>query len=166
MNRIQLGNSEQYPIYIKNNLTGKKIIIPVMPQNISESINANFTQQDIVGASRPRIVYDSTSAKIMNLSLQNLTEDYLAPGFSDLKHYVRAIQALAYPVYEAGVVKSPDITFCMGDRTMDCVCTNVSVTWGNTVKEEQITSCNIDLTLLMTRLNGDVPGATWIEENG
>jgi len=35
---------------------------------------------------------------------------------------------------------------------------------GNTVKEQRITSCSADLSLLMTRRN--VAGATWIENNG
>lgn len=166
MNRIPTENTQEYPAYITNHVTGTRIIFPVMPQGISESITANFTQQDIVGASRPRIVYNSTSAKVMTLSLQNLTEDYLAKGFSDLKHYVRALQALAYPNYEVGVVKAPDLTLVIGDRSMRCVCTNVNVTWGNLVRDEQILSCNVDLSLLMTRLDGQVPGATWIEDNG
>ena len=84
MKRITKGNTNFYAAYIKNNLTGTKIVFPVMPNNISENINANFTQQDIVGASAPRIVYTSTAAKTISLSLQNLTEDYIAPNFKSL----------------------------------------------------------------------------------
>jgi len=159
------GKDGRYTAYIKNNLTGTKIPFPVMPQGISEATNANFTQQDIVGASVPRVVYNSTGAKTLSFSLQNLTEDYLAQGFSTLKQYVRALQALTYPTYgSGGLVNSPNITLVLGDRTMRCVCTNVSVNWGTLVREQQILSCNVDLTFLMTRL--DVPGATTIETNG
>lgn len=166
MNRITVkGRSEQYLSYVKNNLTDTKIIFPVMPQNISEVISANFTQQDIVGASRPRIVYSSTSAKTISLTLQNLTEDYVAEGFTDLKQYVRALQALTYPEYSAsGVVKSPDLTLVLGDRSMSCVCTNVSVSWGELTREQQILSCSVDLNFLMTRPG--VPGTTEIQTSG
>lgn len=166
MNRKKVTYTDKYTAYIKNNLTNTIIPLVVMPQGLSETIAANFTQQDIVGASRPRIVYNNTSAKTMSMSLQNLTEDYVAEGFGSLYEYVRAFQALAYPEYNAGVVKSPDLTLVLGDRSMACVCTNVSVNWGELVKENQITSCSIDLQFLMTRLNGDVPGATWIMANG
>lgn len=160
-----VGKNGQYEAYIKNNLTGIKIPFPVMPQGISESTNANFTQQDIVGASVPRVVYNSTGAKTMSFSLQNLTEDYIAQGFSNLKQYVRALQALTYPTYgSGGIVNSPNITIVLGDRSMRCVCTNVSVNWGTLTREQQILSCNVDLSFLMTRL--DVPGATTIEANG
>ena len=161
MKRITKGNTNFYAAYIKNNLTGTKIIFPVMPNNISENINANFTQQDIVGASAPRIVYTSTAAKTISLSLQNLTEDYIAPNFKSLISYVRALQALTYPIYSSsGVVSSPNMTLVLGNRSMSVVCTNVSVSWGNNVKEQQILSCNIDLSFLRTR--DDVPGATTI----
>ena len=166
MKRItKSGRDYQYVAYIKNNLTGTKIPFPVMPQGISESISANFTQQDIVGASVPRVVYNSTGAKTMSFSLQNLTEDYIAEGFPDLKQYVRALQALAYPTYgSGGIVNSPNITIVLGDRSMRCVCTNVSVSWGILTREQQILSCNVDLSFLMTRL--DIPGATTIEVSG
>ena len=166
MNRkTVVGRDSQYVAYIKNNLTGTKIPFPVMPQGISESVSANYTQQDIVGASVPRVVYNSTGAKTMSFSLQNLTEDYIAQGFSNLKQYVKALEALAYPTYgSGGIVNSPSITIVLGDRSMRCVCTNVSINWGILTREQQILSCNVDLSFLMTRL--DVPGATWIEENG
>jgi hypothetical protein len=166
MNRITVeGRGDRYDSYIVNNNTGTIIYFPVMPYGLSESISANFTQQDIVGASRPRIVYSSTSAKTMSFSLQNLTEDYVAVGFNSLYDYVRALQALAYPEYtESSIVKSPNLTLVIGNRSMSCVCTSVNVSWGNLVKEQSITSCNVDLSLLMTRNN--VPGATWIELDG
>lgn len=161
MVRYSVKNKGEYAAYIKNNLTNTKIIFPVTPQNISENINANFTQQDIVGASVPRIVYTSTAAKTISLSLQNLTEDYVASGFKSLLSYVRALQALTYPTYSSsGVVNPPNMTLVLGNRSMSVVCTNVSVSWGSLVREQNILSCNIDLSFL--RVRDEVPGATTI----
>lgn len=95
---------------IKNKLTGTYIPFVSMPRNTSESISANFAQQDIAGASIPRIVYTSTSAKTISLSLENLNESYLPSGFSNLQQYVRAFQALLYPTYGSNLVNSPDLT--------------------------------------------------------
>ena len=166
MNRInQDGRDDQFISYIVNNNTGTKIKFPVMPSNISESVSANFTQQDIVGASIPRIVYSSTSAQSISLSLQNLTEDYIVSGFSSLNEYVRALKALPYPSYPgAGIVKSPDLTLVLGNNTISCVCTSVNITWGNLVKEQNITTCNVEMSFLRTR--DSVPGATDIELKG
>ena len=159
------GKDERFTCYIKNNLTGTKIPFPVLPQGVSESISSNFTQQDIIGASVPRVIYASTGAKTVSLSLQNLTEDYVASGFDNLLQYVRALQALAYPTYSnTGVVNSPNLTLVLGDRSMRCVCTNVSVSWDSKVRDQRMLSCSVDLALLMTRL--DVPGATTIEADG
>lgn len=159
------GNRGEFLTFIRNNNTGKMIYFPVTPTGISEGISANFTQQDIIGASRPRIVYSSTGAKTMTLSLQNLTEDYISEGFNDLLSFVRALQALAYPVYsDGGLVKAPDLTLVLGDRSMSCVCTSVSVSWGELVRNQRHKSANVDLTLLMTRPS--IPGAVQIENNG
>lgn len=146
-------NTNTFSSYIKNNLTGKVIPFPVTPQ-LSESVSANYTQQDIIGASRPRILYSNTGAETKSLSLKNLTEDYLADGFSNLYEYVKSLKALAYPNYtSSGVVKSPNATLFIGDRRMSCVVTNVSVSWGEQVKNSNYLSCNVDMTLLMTRDN-------------
>lgn len=166
MNRTIVNqNNNRFYCGVRNNLTGLVIPFPVMPDGISESISANFTQQDIIGASRPRIVYSSTGAKTLSLSLKNLTEDYIMEGFANLLQYVRALQALAYPEYSSAIVKSPDLTLFLGeDRTMSCVCTSVSVTWGSTVKDQRITTCSVDLNFLMTRPS--IPGATDVQNIG
>ena len=118
----------------------------------------------------PGMIYNSTSAKTINLSLQNLSQDYIASGFTSLVAYVRALQALAYPTYSSGgLVKSPSLSLVLGDDlSVSCVCTNVSVSWGdNVIRKEgtnsysHISTANVDLTFIVTR--GSVPGATFIE---
>lgn len=121
--------SDKYSAWIKNNLTGTTIPFISMPKQISESLQATFAQQSIVGASVPRIVYSSTGAKTISLSLQNVSEDYLPANFSNLLQYVRAFQALVYPTYNGNLVNSPNLTLVLGDRSMSCVCTSVNVTW-------------------------------------
>lgn len=149
---------------IHNNVTGTHISLPVMPQNISEGISSSFAQQEIVGASAPRIVYSSTGAKQISFSLQNLTEDYLIAGFYSLADYVYALQALVYPEYAqmGGLVKPPDLTLILGDKSISCICTSVNVQWGELVRDQQILSCNVDFTFLQTRKI--IVGATSIEE--
>ena len=87
-----------------------------MPKNISESTTANFSQQAIVGASVPRIIYSSTTAKTLSFDLENLTEDYIPEGYSDLLQYIRAFQALTYPTYNGDIVNSPKLTLYLGDK--------------------------------------------------
>ena len=123
------NHASRYIARIENHLTGTIIPFTVMPKNINESTTANFAQQSIVGASVPRIVYSNTTAKTLSIDLENLTEDYIPEGYSDLLQYVRAFQALVYPTYNGDIVNSPNLTLYLGDRQMSCVCTNVSVTW-------------------------------------
>ena len=91
--------ANRYTAYIINNVTQKMMILPSMPDGYSESISANYVKQDIVGASRPRIVYVSTGAQQISLSLKNITQSYLPRGYDTLSAYVRAFRALLYPEY-------------------------------------------------------------------
>lgn len=163
MNRIKLTkyNQDRFTAQIVNNITGTTILLPVMPEGISESVSANYSTQDIVGASAPRILYSSTSAPTISLSLRNLTEDYLAEGFDSLRDYVRALQALTYPIYTAGNVTAPSVTVQLGNFTFNGVTNSVNVMWGDTVKNGEIMSCSVDLQF--TRTRDSVVGATYIE---
>ena len=165
MNRsIKLESpGERFTSYIRNEITGKVITLPVMPEGISESITANYSTQDIVGASAPRILYSSTSAPTISMSLRNLTEDYLAKDFSSLREYVRALQALVYPTYSGGTVSSPEVVVKLGDRAFRAVTNSVNVSWGNVVKNNEILSCSVDLQF--TRIRSEVVGATYIEKD-
>ena len=152
---------DRFASYIKNNITGKLIPLPVMPEGISESVTANYSTQDIVGASAPRILYSNTSAPTISISLRNLTEDYLASGFDSLRQYVQAIQALTYPMYYSGTVSSPEVSVKLGNFSFIGVTNSVNVSWGNTVKNGEIMSCSVDIQI--TRIRESVMGATYIE---
>lgn len=159
--------NDKFTGFIRNNLTGTLIKFPVTPQNISETVSASFTQQDIVGASVPRIIYSNTSAQTISVSLQNLTEDYVAQGFDNLISYVRALQALVYPNYSGGLVKSPNLTLVLGSVSYSCVCSSVNVSWGDVITwtktkaQSFFKSCNVDLQFIITR--NSVIGATEME---
>lgn len=161
MNRIKVKSVDRFVSQIVNNVTGKVIKFPVMPEGISESVTANYSTQDIVGASAPRILYSSTSAPTVSVSLRNLTEDYLAEGFSSLREYVRALQALTYPTYSSGTVNAPSVTVKLGNFSFTGVTNSVNVTWGTVVKDGEIMSCSVDLQF--TRTRDSVYGATYIE---
>lgn len=163
MNRIKVKSVDRFTSYIRNEITDKVIPLPVMPEGISESVTANYSTQDIVGASAPRILYSSTSAPTISMSLRNLTEDYLAEGFSSLREYVRALQALTYPTYSSGTVNAPSVTVKLGNFSFTGVTNSVNVTWGTVVKDGEIMSCSVDLQF--TRIRSEVVGATYIEKD-
>lgn len=147
-----------YMIYIENVLLGNTIPVPLMPNNISESIKANFAEQAIIGSSRPFMTYTSTSLRGIGFTLQNLSQDYLPDGYRDLRDYIHALQALLFPEYESsGLVKPPDCKLHMGDRSFRCVCNSVNVTWSDLVRENNIMTCNVDLQFTNTRNDDQVP---------
>ena len=147
-----------YYAKVFNYLTNQLIPIPVMPNNIAESIKANYSEQAIIGSSRPFVCFTSTSLRTIGFNLQNLSQDYLPDGFKDLKQYAYALQSLLYPEYKSsGLVKPPDCHLTLGDRGFRCVCNSVNVTWSDLVRENNIMTCNIDIQFTNTRENDQVP---------
>lgn len=127
---IPMENQIWYDCWIDNEITGDHIILPQTPVGWSESYTANYANQEIIGSSRPRMMYTGTSLRTMNFSLQNLSRDYLPSGYSSLADYVHALQALAFPEYsDSGIITAPDCHLQFGERGFQGVFTNVSVSW-------------------------------------
>ena len=147
-----------YEMYVFNYLTNTKIPFSVMPTNISETYKANYSEQNPIGTSRPIVSYTSTSLRSISFTLQNVSNDYLPDGYSNLTDYVHALQALTFPEYQSsGWVKPPDCHLYLGSRSFRCVCNNVDVTWSDLVRDNQIMTCSISLTFTNTRNNDEIP---------
>ena len=94
-----------YLLSTSSQLTGDNYLpLPTTPQNVSEGINANTYDQDIVGRSSPLISYGST--------------------------YVSALKSLVYPRYSSLQVIAPQCTLHIGNVTSSGIVTSVNVSWG------------------------------------
>ena len=78
---IPIENQVWYDCWIDNMVTGEHIILPQTPMNWGENYSANYAQQEIIGSSRPRMMYTGTSLRTMSFSLQNLHRSYLPNGY-------------------------------------------------------------------------------------
>lgn len=106
---IPTENVEWYDCWIDNMVTNEHIILPQTPQNFGENYSASYANQEIIGSSRPRMMYTGTSLRTMNFSLQNLSRDYLPKGYVSLEDYIHKLQALAFPEYsKTGIITAPD----------------------------------------------------------
>lgn len=131
---INMQNQSWYDCWIDNFVTEEHIILPQTPVGWGENYSANYANQEIIGSSRPRLMYTGTSLRTMTFSLQNLTRDYLPSGFESLVEYVHKLQSLCFPEYSStGVVTAPDCHLQIGDRGFRGIFTSVSVSWGDEV---------------------------------
>lgn len=191
---ITLENQTWYDCWIDNFVTGEHIVLPQTPMGWGENYTANYANQEIIGSSRPRVMYTGTSLRTMTFSLQNLSRDYLPAGYDSLTDYIHRLQALCFPEYQAnGIITAPDCHLQIGERGFQGVFTSVSVTWGDEVYNrngmyntealnqnrmsdfktsnyevsggERIRA-NVELAFTNTRLNSQIPGATWISTKG
>lgn len=194
---IPLENQTWYDCWIDNLITGEHIVLPQTPMNWGENYSANYASQEIIGSSRPRMMYTGTSLRTMTFSLQNLHRSYLPNGYSSLSDYVHRLQALCFPEYsDSGIITAPDCHLQMGERGFQGIVTAVNVTWGDEVYNRNgkfdlgreglktgINSnkingssyeinggerirCNVDISFTNTRINQQIPGATWISTQG
>lgn len=185
-------NQTWYDCWIDNLVTGEHIVLPQTPVGFNESYAASYANQDIIGSSRPRVMYTGTSLRTISFSLQNLSRDYLPAGYKDLKDYIHKLQALCFPEYSAsGIITAPNCHLQIGDRAFEGVFTSVNAVWGDEVYNGSNISvnpndivnstrmqggyeinggerirCNVELSFTNTRLRGDIPGATHISKYG
>ena len=131
---IVLENQSWYDCWIDNFVTQEHIVLPQTPLGWGENYSANYANQEIIGSSRPRLMYTGTSLRTMSFSLQNLSRDYLPAGYTSLSDYVHRLQALCFPEYnDSGIIKAPDCHLQIGERGFQGVFTAVNVTWGDEV---------------------------------
>ena len=165
---ITMENQTWYDCWIDNIITGDHIVLPQTPVNLSENYSASYANQEIIGSSRPRIMYTGTSLRTMSFSLQNMSLSYLPKGYNSLKEYVRMIQSLCFPMYAAsGIITAPDCHLQLGDRGWEGVFTSINVSWGDEVYNSSSTyrvTRESDYSINQNRIS-DFSKSSW-EVNG
>ena len=111
--------------YIINRLTGTKIIFGISPEEITESVSAQFDEADVRGRSSPFKQYSQSGPKSVSFTI-SLYADYCPMGIAQT---VSAIKALVYPQY-SDVIEAPHSYFKLGKFiAIDGIVSSVSVTW-------------------------------------
>lgn len=108
------------------------VYLPSPPEEISESINADWPQQQMVGRSAPITTYAGTSFKTFNFTL-NLHKD-LCDDLDWCNSYIEIINALndcVYPKYGSnpGDYKQPRTRFVFGGMKIEGAVTSLGFTW-------------------------------------
>lgn len=161
-------NNNGYSAYIKNKRIPSEnvgYLIPLLfsPNNISESITANYDQQTIPGRSSPVITYSSTGARQVSINI-SVTPDYLPSGYSSVEEYLRALKALEFPTYSNGSITAPNCYLKLPNLDLDGVCTSVNIEY----KTDRITtnkSMAADVSLQFLEVETTVKGAVYVVQD-
>lgn len=150
---------------IEEGVKGRNIPFTFSPENLSDTIQANFNQTQIPGASAPQITYTATGARTVNLAL-SIPFDYLPPNtsYSNFEDYLNSFRALTYPKYlPSGKVESPHCSLRTSNITVDGVCTNCSIEYiTDRYAIDGSMSANISLSFLEVLDNVHEADAKWI----
>ena len=130
MYKFNRGLASMYSAYIKNNRkaegsTGSVIPLLLSPNSLSETLSANYDQQNIPGHRAPIISYSFTGARQVNMSFTVLA-DHVPAGY-DMNSYIQALKDLEYPTYDASIVYAPSCTLVLPNLSIDGVCTSVTI---------------------------------------
>ena len=130
MYKFNRGLASMYSAYIKNNRkaegsTGSVIPLLLSPNSLSETLSANYDQQNIPGHRAPIISYSYTGARQVSLSY-TVAADHVPAGYT-MNSYIQALKDLEYPTYDASVVYAPSCTLVLPNLSIDGVCTSVTI---------------------------------------
>lgn len=145
---------DRYTSYIRNKAlpnNSKGYIIPIIfaPDSASESLSANYDQQNIPGRSAPIVSYSYTSARQVSIAFQ-VPADCVPEGYNSIRDYIKAIKALEYPNYDGtGIIKSPNCELVLPNLIINGVCTSISIEYKtDRYTSNNDTSASISLTIL------------------
>lgn len=100
-NKMNLGLPDNYLYFFH---TGKKIVIPVDPDNINDSMSANFAQSTPLSRSAPIYSYQGSGPRTVQVSFQlhrDLCKEF-NPGSEDaVDEMITNLNAAVLPDYEA-----------------------------------------------------------------
>ena len=130
MYKFNRGLASMYSAYIKNNRkaegsTGSVIPLLLSPNSLSETLSANYDQQNVPGHRAPIISYSYTGARQVSLSY-TIAADHVPAGYT-MNSYIQALKDLEYPTYDASVVYAPSCTLVLPNLSIDGVCTSVTI---------------------------------------
>jgi hypothetical protein len=95
--------------YIRDLITGEYLIFQFFPEEVSESVTANYTTTEIIGRSHPIYGYSGSSGRSFSLDLKFM--DFGDKDKYDVDYYCRWLQSLCYPDYvengPSGFIKPP-----------------------------------------------------------
>lgn len=112
--------------YITNLLTNTTIIVQVLPDSLSDAVNATFDDVQTRGRTSPYKAYANSGPRTISFSLE-LFDDYLD---ENIVMVVRKLQALCYPTKSSTFVNAPKCRVKMGEMfAFTGVCNSVSVDW-------------------------------------
>jgi len=118
---------------------GSRIFFQHMPDDISDSKQANYTDYPIIGRSVPLKGYNNSASRVITLTLQFYSMPIEGEPFPDpyvISKWVDKLRSFTYPDYSRGGILPPhSFLLCIGGFiTMKAVMTQYNVTYpANTI---------------------------------
>jgi len=128
----------------------------ILPDEIQESHDANFTPMEIMSRSGQLFAYSGGSSRTTSINIE-VHEDYLADyngGYADIREFAAQFKALTYPEYMGPRVIPPMILLRVGDFIQfKGVCTNAQVTWKKPMRNGRYILADFSISLTETNVN-------------
>lgn len=123
------ATKESITFYIINLLTNDKIVVDLIPEEVSDATQGQYDEVVPRGRSNPIYGYSTSGPRTVSFTVQ-LHDDYCPGNHGSIVNYVNRLRALAYPAYNGGSISSPKCLVRVGDMiNFTGVCKEVSVTW-------------------------------------
>lgn len=137
-------------ITIYSELAGKSLDIPVYPEELQDSVHANYTQMpELIYQYEPWQLYQSSGPRVVPLSFV-FHRDMWSGDCTDGKanELIRFFEAMCYPEYNGSAVNSDIATlYIKGDVLVRGIITEVSKKWsGPILKDGFYAVCDLSVS--------------------
>lgn len=128
-------------VYFGNEV--RSVEIPCYPEEISDSTEANFPLQSVIGSSSPLASYVGTGARSISFSL--LIHREMERGSMEMLYEL--FRASVYPMYSGSAVIPPISKFVFGRFGVKGVVTSCNFNWKKPVINREYNWCDISVNI-------------------
>lgn len=118
--------------------------LPCYPEEISDSISVNWSDNTIVNRGSPLSSYVGTGFRSVSFSM-TLHRDMDYPTHS-IEQVLKALRSSTYPRYGT-TIKPPVVTFAFGEFKVKGIVRNVSVNWKKPIIENKYYMCDVSVQI-------------------
>lgn len=175
--RRVMNNPDWVSAYItslSSNIGDNILPLPTIPSSVSESIQANTSEQSIVARSAPIISYINTGARVISFTIA-VADDYMPTRGKDgtqytLHEYVDALKSLEYPNYKTNEIVVPQCIVKVANVKLAGICTSVQITWNGPLSNavykgaSKGTYSRADISLQFKEVSNTVKGSIEIKD--
>ena len=137
---------------LSNSYASQRSYLPMYPDEVSDTQNAIWSSQQIIGRSNPLHAYTGTDSRNISFSMSLHREMYGsdALNMNKIEKILRIFRAALYPKYNTIGLIPPRIRVVIGELAVEGILTSLSINWKKPIINKVYMACDVSVQITGT----------------